>query len=265
MKLIRDDESMKIVFHEKYYNSEYAWDPAASPGRLEGIMSKISENKEYEIITPNPATEEDILRAHTRRHVQNIKKNSLLYELASLAAGGSILAAEEGYNGNPTFAVIRPPGHHASANSCWGFCFFNNISISLLKLFNDGKIKSAFVLDFDLHTGDGNINILTNRDDNFKVKILNPYSNGRTGFIKEVKAFIEDLKNIDIFVASAGFDQGIDDWGHLLYPDDYYELGKLMKIYSEKICKGRRYALLEGGYNHDVLPKNVDSFCKGFK
>ncbi|MFX0001784.1 MAG: histone deacetylase family protein [Candidatus Hermodarchaeota archaeon] len=256
---------MKIVFHEKYYNSSYAADPAASPGRLEGIMKKISENKEYEIITPNPATEEDILRAHSSRHVQNIKRNSLLYELASLAAGGGILAAEEGYNGNPTFAVIRPPGHHASVDSCWGFCYFNNISISLLKLYSESKIKSAFVLDFDLHTGDGNINILTNRNDDFRVEILNPYSSGRTGYIKEIKSFMEGLKDIDIFVASAGFDEGIDDWGHKLYPEDYFELGQLMKNYSEKLCNGKRYALLEGGYNHNVLPRNVDSFCQGFK
>ena len=164
---------MKIVFHEKYYNSEYAWDPAASAGRLEGIMDLISKNKEYEIIIPNPAAEEDILRAHTSRHLQYIKNNDLLYELASLAAGGAILAAEEAYGGNPTFAVIRPPGHHASANSCWGFCYLNNISISLLKLYSEGKIKSAFVLDFDLHNGDGNINILENRADGFRVKILN--------------------------------------------------------------------------------------------
>ncbi|MFX1317144.1 MAG: histone deacetylase family protein [Promethearchaeota archaeon] len=256
---------MKIVFHEKYYNSEYAWDPAASPGRLEGIMSKISKNQEYEIIKPKPATEENILRAHTLRHVQSIKRNDLLFDLASLAAGGAILAAEEGYKGNPTFAVIRPPGHHASADSCWGFCYFNNISISLLKLYSEGKIKSAFILDFDLHTGDGNINILKNRNDDFRVKILNPYSSGRNGYIKEVKTYMQNLENIDIFVASAGFDQGIEDWGHLLYPEDYTELGRLMKKYSEKLCKGRRYALLEGGYNHSVLPKNVDSFCQGFK
>ena len=256
---------MKIVFHEKYYNSEYAWDPAASPGRLEGIMEILSDNKEYEIIVPTAATEKDILRAHTHRHVQGIKRNGLLYELASLAAGGAILAAEEAFKGNPTFAVIRPPGHHASADSCWGFCYFNNISISLLKLYSEGKIKSAFILDFDLHTGDGNINILTNRDDDFRVKILNPSSSGRTGYIKEVKAYMQDLHDIDIFVASAGFDQGIEDWGHLLHPEDYYELGNLMKIYSEELCEGRRYALLEGGYNHSVLPKNVDSFCQGLK
>lgn len=255
---------MKIIFHERYYNSEYAWDPAASTGRLEGIMDILKRDDEYEIITPKPATEEDILRAHSNRHLQNIKRDELLFDLSSLAAGGAISAAQEGYNGNPTFAVIRPPGHHASADSCWGFCFFNNISISLLKLYSVGKIKSAFVLDFDLHTGDGNINILTNRDDDFRVKILNPYSSGRSKYIKEVEVYMQNLEDIDIFVASAGFDEGIEDWGHKLYPEDYTEIGRLMKEYSENLCKGRRYALLEGGYNHNVLPKNVDSFCKGF-
>ena len=256
---------MKIVFHERYYNSDYSMDPAASPGRLEGIVELLTKNKEFEFITPKPATKEDILRAHTERHYRYIKKDSLLYELASLAAGGSILAAEEGFEGNPTFAVIRPPGHHASADSCWGFCYFNNISVSLLKLFSEGKIKSAFVLDFDLHTGDGNINILKSRNNGFKVKILNPSSSGRVNYIKEVENYMQNLEDIDILVASAGFDEGIEDWGNKLYPEDYYELGSLMKKYSEKLCKGRRYALLEGGYNHDVLPKNVDSFCQGFK
>jgi len=256
---------MKIVFHERYYNSSYAMDPAASPGRLEGIIDLLSSDKDYEFIIPKPASKDDILRAHNERHYNYVKDITLLYELASLAAGGAILAAEEGYKANPTFAVIRPPGHHASADSCWGFCYFNNISISLLKLFSEGKIKSAFVLDFDLHTGDGNINILTFRDDDFRVKILNPDSSGRTNYLKEVQNYMEELDNIDIFVASAGFDQGIEDWGHLLYPEDYFELGKLMKEYSEKLCEGRRYALLEGGYNHDVLPKNVKSFCNGFK
>ena len=75
---------------------------------------------------------------------------------------------------------------------------------------------------------------------------------------------MKELPEVDIFVASAGFDQGIEDWGHLLYPEDYQELGRLMKEYSEGICNGRRYALLEGGYNHDVLGINVNAFCKGF-
>ena len=256
---------MKIIFHDKYYNSNYAMDPAASAGRLEGIMKRLKQNSESQIIKPEPASKDDILRAHTERHYNYVKKDPLLYELAALAAGGAILAAEEAYNMNPSFAVIRPPGHHASADSCWGFCYFNNISISLLRLFSEKKISSAFILDFDLHTGDGNINILQNRDDDFRVKILNPDGGNRNSYMREVEDYMQSLSDIDIFVASAGFDQGIEDWGHLLHPEDYFELGKLMKEFSSKLCKGRRYALLEGGYNHNVLPKNVDSFCKGLE
>ncbi|MBD3211432.1 MAG: histone deacetylase family protein [Candidatus Lokiarchaeota archaeon] len=240
-------------------------DPAADKGRIESIMDIISHKKMYKIITPEPAKEEDILRAHTKRHLDSIKRDSLLYKLASLAAGGAILAAEEAYDGTPTFAVIRPPGHHASADSCWGFCYFNNISISLLKLYAEEKIHSAFVLDFDLHTGDGNINILSNREDHFNVKILNPRAGERIAYLNEVREYMENLNDIDIFVASAGFDEGIDDWGHKLYPEDYTRLGEMMKEYSERICEGRRYALLEGGYNHSVLGKNVDAFCEGFQ
>lgn len=256
---------MQIVFHEKYFNSDYAMDPAADEGRIQSIMDIISNKDMYEIITPERASDKDILRAHTTRHLDSIKRDKLLYDLASLAAGGAILAAKEAYNGNPTFAVIRPPGHHASADSCWGFCYFNNISISLLKLYSEGKINSAFVLDFDLHTGDGNINILSNRDDDFRVKILNPRSGDHIGYINEVREYMDKLEDIDIFVASAGFDEGIQDWGHKLYPEDYTRLGELMAEYSEKICQGRRYALLEGGYNHSVLGKNVDAFCQGFQ
>jgi len=261
---------MKIVFHDKYLNSDYAMDPAAAPGRLDGIMEIIKNKPEdYEIICPEPANEEDILRAHTESHLKQIKGykgQSLLYELSVLAAGGAILAAEEAYKGNPAFAVIRPPGHHASSSSCWGFCYFNNISISLLRLYSEKKIKSAFVLDFDLHTGDGNINILSNLNDDFRVKILNPHDeSSHTAYINEVSAYMEKLEEIDIFVASAGFDQGIDDWGHLLYPEDYTELGRLMREHSNRLCKGRRYALLEGGYNHSVIGINVDAFCQGFK
>jgi len=256
---------MKIVFHERYYDSTYAMDPAAASGRLEGIVELLSQNKDFEFISPQIATKEDILRAHSKRHYDNIKRDSILFELASLAAGGAIKASEIAYNKEPTFAIIRPPGHHASTDSCWGFCYFNNISISLLKLFSEKKINSAFVLDFDLHTGDGNLNILSHRSDGFRVEILNPDSNTNKDYLSRVERYMENLNDIDIFVASAGFDQGVDDWGGLLEPEDYHTLGILMKKFSKELCDGRRYALLEGGYNHDVLPINVNSFCQGFK
>jgi acetoin utilization deacetylase AcuC-like enzyme len=259
---------MKLIYHKKYLNSDYSGDPAAAPGRIEAILNSINnqmDKNSYEILKPEPASKEEILLAHTQQHFKYIKSRNLLYKLASLAVGGAILTAEESFKGEPSFGLIRPPGHHASANSAWGFCFFNNIAISLLKLYKQGKISSAFILDFDLHVGDGNINILSTRNDGFKVKILNPRSSNNVDFINEVDGYMKNLENIDIFAASAGFDQGIEDWGHLLYPEDYNKLGQLMKDYSQKLCDGRRYALLEGGYNHDVLGNNVVSFLKGFK
>jgi acetoin utilization deacetylase AcuC-like enzyme len=257
--------SIKIIFHERYYNSRYAVDPAASEGRLDGILNIINSKPQlYETIEPIPAAEADILRAHGQNHYEKIKRQPLLYELGALAAGGAVMAAETAYHGNPSFAVIRPPGHHASADSSWGFCHFNNMAISLLKLYSEKKIKKAFILDFDLHTGDGNINILENLNDGLRVSILNPESTERGNYIQKVEEYMKNITDVDIFVASAGFDQGVEDWGHLLFPEDYTELGRLMKEYSKKICNGRRYAILEGGYNHQVIGTNVDSFCCGF-
>jgi len=257
---------MKIIFHKKYFNSRYADDPAASPGRLESIMTYISQQEgAYEIIEPSPAGTEDILRAHTKAHFDRIKSDPLLFDISSLAAGGAIMSAQEAYNGNPAFAVIRPPGHHASSNACWGFCFFNNMSISLLKLFAENKIKSAFILDFDLHFGDGNVNILENRNDSFRVNILNPDAANRSTYIDDVEQHMKQLRDIDIFAASAGFDQGVKDWGGLLHAQDYKTLGELMKYYSEKLCNGRRYAIFEGGYYHPDLGKHVHAFCCGFR
>ncbi len=257
--------TIEIVFDERYFDSEYSMDPAASAGRLDGIMKAVRDDPAFYLITgPEKAGESDILRAHGKSHFQDIARDMPLFSMSMLAAGGAIKAAERAYEGRPSFAVIRPPGHHASADSCWGFCYFNNMAVSLLRLFKEGKISTAFVLDFDLHTGDGNINILEHRTDGFTVSIMNPRSGSRSEYLHEVDRSMSRLQDIDIIAASAGFDLGVDDWGGLLHPEDYTELGKLMKEHSLRLCGGRRYALLEGGYNHDALGMNFDSFCRGF-
>lgn len=256
---------IKIVFHEKFYDV-YTGDPAASSGRLEPIINELKKYpEEYDFVKPEPASKEDILRAHTLGHFKDIKTSGNLFEYAILAAGGAIKAAELAYDGYPTFAVIRPPGHHASENSCWGFCFFNNISVSLLKLAAESKIKSAFILDFDLHTGDGNINILNKKSDIIRTKILNPRSNEEEGYLYEIEKEFEKASKFDMIVASAGFDEYEKDWGHKLSTEAYRQIGKLMKKFALDKSQGRRYALLEGGYYHQDLGINVHSFCQGFK
>jgi acetoin utilization deacetylase AcuC-like enzyme len=108
---------MKVIFHEDFYRV-YTSDPAAAAGRMEAIVEEIEPRAEY--ISAEPATEEQIALAHDTRHIESVR-NSGLYDMAALAAGGAIQAATIGLT-EPCFGLIRPPGHHASADSCWGFC-----------------------------------------------------------------------------------------------------------------------------------------------
>ena len=71
-------------------------------------------------------------------------------------------------------------------------------------------------------------------------------------------------KSYSILAISAGFDRHVQDWGGQLTTVDYYTIGQLARIAAEKNCKGKRFAVLEGGYNHTVLGKNVVSFLEGF-
>lgn len=252
---------MNIVFHEKFYEV-YTSDPAAAPGRIEPIIEELKTHPNYTFITAHPALQEDLLRAHSLKQVESIRNSPTVYDMALLAAGGSIQAADLACAGEPSFGCVRPPGHHASSDSCWGFCFFNNIAVSLLRLESEGKIKSAFILDFDLHTGDGNVNILGNRKG---YTILNPSSHDEEGYLEEVSAVLSTAGDFDIIAASAGFDEYVKDWGNKLSTNAYRKIGEMVKAFSEKHCGGRRYALLEGGYYHEDLGINVHAFCEGFR
>jgi acetoin utilization deacetylase AcuC-like enzyme len=181
------------------------------------------------------------------------------YEVALLAAGGAIKAAELAMSGEPAFGLIRPPGHHASPDSCWGFCFFNNVAISVAKLREEGKINRAVILDFDLHFGDGTDNIFGRV---LEVDYHHPEDRTRQQFVDGIARFL-DRQSADIIAVSAGFDRHVDDWGGLLTTEDYQTMGKLVKEFSDRVCQGRRYGVLEGGYNHDVLGKNVRAFVEG--
>jgi len=246
---------MNVYFHEDFYD-DYTSDPAAEPGRMESIVEAITPLVETSPCLP--ASEEDLLAAHSKAHIEQVRRLGL-YDIASLAAGGATQAAQTGMK-QPSFALIRPPGHHASANSCWGFCYFNNMAVSLYHLRRTHHISHAFVLDFDLHYGDGNVNILGKEP---WVEILNPESDSRTAYLDEVADALEATR-ADVIAVSAGFDHHVNDWGGLLYTSDYKAMGMLVREAALR-NDGGCYGLLEGGYNHRVLGQNVLAFLQGLQ
>jgi acetoin utilization deacetylase AcuC-like enzyme len=252
---------MKIIYHPSMLQT-YDDTPAGAPGRLESAVGILSKQTGYEFIEPEPATEEQVLRVHTRNHIEEVKSNSRVAKVAFLAAGGAVLAGELAFKGEPVFALIRPPGHHASEESIWGYCYLNNMAISLLHLRATERIDSAFILDFDLHEGDGTINILGGRRE---FRIHNPEGRGDDAYLKDVERALNNSPDVDIIAASAGFDQYVDDWGSNLSTHSFHELGRLMFNFAKERCGGRRYALLEGGYNFKDLGKNILAFCEGLR
>ncbi len=246
---------MKVYFHPDFY-SVYTGDPAAAAGRMEAIVNTIAPH--VDILSFPPATESDLQAAHPKGHIESIR-NQGLYNIAALAVGGAIQAAETGMS-EPSFALIRPPGHHASADSCWGFCYFNNMAVSLYRLQSTGRIETAFILDFDLHYGDGNVNILGSES---WIDILNPEANDRQSYLEEVKQALDDT-NADVIAVSAGFDNHAQDWGGLLSTADYRTMGRWVREAASR-NHGGCYGILEGGYNHEVLGGNVLAFIEGLE
>lgn len=157
--------------------------------------------------------------------------------------------------------MIRPPGHHASRSSSWGFCYFNNVAVAVEKLRKEGRIKETLIVDIDLHYGDGTANIFASSPD---VTYFHPNGLNRQAFLDELFRFLAARKQFfDILALSAGFDRHEHDWGGMLKTEDYHSIGKIVKEFAADKCNGRRFAVLEGGYNHSFLGKNVRSLLEG--
>lgn len=244
---------MKVIFHEDFY-PVYTSDPAAAAGRMEAIVEVIAPKVSF--VRAEAAHGEDIAAVHSEGHIARVKGQGL-YAIAALAAGGAIQAANLGLR-EPCFGLIRPPGHHASSDSCWGFCYFNNMAIALEHLKRRKRIQTAYVLDIDLHFGDGTANILGEKD---WVRVHNVSARGREAYMEEVAEAMARCR-VDMIGVSAGFDNHEQDWGGTLKTEDYWEIGHRVRTAAQE-SGGGCFAILEGGYNHQVLGQNVLALIEG--
>ena len=127
-----------------------------------------------DVVPPEPAAEEDLLRVHSREFLDAVEAAPTAYrdvghglgtddnpifermhEASSLVAGGSIAAAEQIVSGGTDRAVNIAGGlHHAMADRAAGFCVYNDCSVAIAWMLAKGVERIAY-LDVDVHHGDG--------------------------------------------------------------------------------------------------------------
>jgi len=246
-------EKIPVLYSEDFL-TDYPTVDCESPERAWAIQSALREIAEFH--EPSLCTEDDLLRCHTESLIKSVERGGKVYPVARKAAGGAIMAAEIALK-QPSFALIRPPGHHAGRNFNGGFCFFNNMAIALFSLLSRGAVRNALIIDIDLHYGNGTEDIV--KEDN-RISFRNIHSLHREHFLAEVEAALGDAQSFDLVGCSAGFDTYVHDWGGILFTDDYREIARMI-ISSNP----HTFTILEGGYYVSDLGKNAAAYLKGIQ
>ncbi|MDF1537325.1 MAG: histone deacetylase [Candidatus Thorarchaeota archaeon] len=223
-----------------------------------------------------------------------------LLSTALHALGGAMFAAELAASDScrHSFALVRPPGHHATTSSSMGLCFFNNVAVATRKLLKDEEVKKVTILDIDDHFGNGTAEIFYddpsvqfisiheyNHDSfglghfrelgqgeakgtNINVPLYeeSPDASYQTAFTKVVKPAIESF-NPDIIAVSAGYDAHFTDPIGDLNIDSrtyWFIANEIERLVSSLSMKGS-FWVLEGGYNPLVLGPCVQATLDGLQ
>ena len=277
--------------------------------RLEAIVSHLEQTglKQQLIpIKPGAASIEELSLVHHKQHISHIRElaqkgggwldadtvmSANSYEAALYAAGGVIKATEAVMNGevDSAFALIRPPGHHATAERAMGFCLFNNVAIAAKYALAKYKLERIAIIDFDVHHGNGTqatfydsaqvLYISTHQYPFYPgtgsidetgigtgkgttVNIPLPAGCGDTEYLlvfdqiitPEVKRFKPQL-----ILVSAGYDLHWADELTMMQVSitGFAQIVKIIKGLADELCSGRLVFSLEGGYNLTALASSV--------
>jgi acetoin utilization deacetylase AcuC-like enzyme len=176
----------KLVYHPRY---DLNLGQHVFPSQKFRLLYELLLNEKIaapaDILEPERASDQDLLRVHTPEWVSKLKNGTLsasevmklevpyspeLAEAVWLAAGGTILAGQLALRGG--FASNLTGGfHHAYANHGEGFCALNDVAIAVRRLQHDKLITKAMVVDTDVHHGNGTAHIFRNDNSVFTLSI----------------------------------------------------------------------------------------------
>ena len=277
--------------------------------RLEGALRLLTQTgllDQLQAVPCTPLRDERLLRVHPRQHVERIEAlagrgggyldpdtyvNPGSAHAARLAAGGLVnltLAVLAGQASNG-FALIRPPGHHASADAGMGFCLYSNVALAARTAQVELGLPRILIVDFDVHHGNGTESIFyddprvlffsthqypyypgtgalldTGRGAGLgaTVNVPLPPEVGDQGYAAIFAQVLWPLARRfqpQLILVSAGYDAHWDDplAGMALSLSGYAHLTRELLRMADELCAGKIVFALEGGYNLDVLAYGV--------
>ena len=264
------------------------------PARLERTSAYLMDaHPDWTWIEPVAAEEETVRRAHAEEHLVRLQQaedfdedtpfHDGIAEHALRAAGAAVEAVDAVLEGRgPSMALMRPPGHHATAKDAMGFCYLNNVAIAALHAREACGLARVAVWDFDAHHGNGTEAILLGRDGVLVTSVHQYPGYPNTGVVTEgnchnwpispgahrrehlaalrgALACVKDFKP-DLVLVSAGFDayRGDPLTDMMLELEDFSTLGRWLRA-----TKLPAAAMLEGGYSRE-LPQLVDAFLSSW-
>jgi len=242
--------------------------------------------------TAEPAARADLEAVHPVAHLDRIERlaargggrvdadtvvGAESWNAAVHAAGAAIAAARSALDGTPAFAVVRPPGHHATATRAMGFCLLNNVVIAAHAALHRWGRSRVLIVDWDVHHGNGTQDLVWN-DARIRYVSLHQWplypgtgredERGAHGNVFNVPRppgrpraeYVEALDQAvmratdgwvpDLILLSAGFDAMAGDplAGFTLEPDDYATWVTRWRGLGAPVA-----SLLEGGYVPDRI------------
>lgn len=295
---------MHIYSHPQCLLHEVAAGHPERPDRLRYLLQHLHDvglADQYPIVDASAARPEELLLAHPQSHLGFLEQlqpetgvvpvdpdtwlspNSI--SAGIFAAGAICDAVRLVVSGADTraFCAVRPPGHHAEANTAMGFCLYNSVAVGALLALQQQGIQRVAILDFDVHHGNGTVDILKDRPevlicssfqhpfypnrlfDVDRPNIVNTPLLAGTASADFRNAIAQDWfpaldqHQPDLILVSAGFDaHRLDPLANInLVDDDFAWITARIVELANKYSEGRVVSTLEGGYDLAALADSV--------